>query len=113
MRRWTLNSMAAAAAFIVVASGAKSFSAQRAGFGIETPTGYQVSNVKYWLGGESTIRSVNFDLDAPAHTVTTRLQVSGEWYECAPRGPRSWSCPFPESQPLTMNDADTFQVRAY
>jgi hypothetical protein len=113
MRRLGLQGAGVVAAFLVVASGAHSFSGQRAGFGVQTPTGYQVSNVKYWLDGGSSVRSVDFDLDSPAHNVTARIETAGPWYRCETSGPASWSCPVPEAAPVDMNDADTFQVRAY
>ena len=113
MRRMALPATAVIAAILVIGSGTRSFSAQRSGFGIQTATGYQVSGVKYWLGGDSEVRSVNFDLDAPAHKVTARLQTLGHWYSCETAADRSWTCPVPESASIGMNDADTFQVRAY
>jgi hypothetical protein len=113
MRRGVLQGAAVVAAILVIASGTKSFSSQRAGFGIETSSGYQVSNVKYWLGGDSEVRSVNFDLDAPAHAVTARLQAAGGWYVCRSTGSASWSCVVPESAAVGINDADMFQVRAH
>jgi hypothetical protein len=113
MRRTALQGAAVVAAILVIGSGARGFSAQRAGFGIETPTGYQVSNVKYWLGGESTVRAVAFDLDASAQTVSARIVIDGPWYQCTSKGDTSWSCPVPEGAPVDMNDADTFQVRAH
>jgi hypothetical protein len=112
-RRIALHGVALAAAVLVIASGARSWSGQRAGYGIETATGYQVSEVKYWLGDASALRSVDFHLDAPAHHVTTRLQVAGPWYRCRPNGGQSWSCPVVGVPRVDMNDADTFQVRAY
>ena len=113
MRRLALQGAGVLVAFLVIGSGARSFSGQRAGFGVQTATGYQVSNVKYWLKGDSLVSAVDFDLDSPAHNVTARIETAGPWYRCRPSGTSSWSCPVPESGPVDMNDADTFQVRAY
>jgi hypothetical protein len=113
MRRFALHGMAVLIALVVIGSGARSLSAQRVGFGVETPTGYQVSNVKYWLGDNATVRSVDFDLDAPASHVTTHIVVGGPWYECTTKSSTGWTCPIPPSAPVEMNAADTFQVRAY
>jgi hypothetical protein len=113
MRGLALRGAGVVVAILVIGSGARSFSAQRAGVGVQTPTGYQVSNVKYWLRGDSLVRSVDFDLDAPAHEVKARIEEGGPWYRCRTAGTTSWSCPVPEAGPVDMNDADTFQVQAY
>lgn len=112
MQATMIKVTAALAAFIVIASSARGFSAQRAGFGIQTPTGYQVSNVKYWLRGDSTVESIDFELDSAAQVVSARIVTGGAWYRCATKGGLAWECPVPAAAPVPMSDTDTFQVRA-
>lgn len=113
MQRATLGvTLAMLAMVVLVAGGARTFSAQRAGYGIETATGYQVTNVKYWMGDDATVRSVDFDLDAPARHVLARIVAGGAWYPCHEKSEESWSCPVDPAHPVEMNETDTFQVRA-
>jgi hypothetical protein len=113
MQRASLvGALAILAVAILVAGGARTFSGQRAGPGIETVNGYQVTNVKYWMSDGATVRSVDFDLDAPARKVTARIVSGGPWYPCHEKGESSWSCPVDPAHPVEMDDTDTFQVRA-
>ena len=108
----TLKAVALVAALLVVFS-AQGHSSQRRGFAVQTVTGYQVSNVKYWTGDGGFVESVQFDLDAPAHDVSALIRSDGQWLSCSPDGDvLSWTCPA-RGAPLHMNDADAFQVRAH
>lgn len=107
-----LKVVAVMAAVLVIFS-AQGYSSQRRGFAVLTPTGYQVSNVKYWTGPGGFVEAVDFDLDAPAHDVSTLVRSDGEWLSCTrDTSVLSWTCPL-RGTPVHMNDADTFQVRAY
>ena len=113
MQRASLvGALAVLAMVVLVAGGAKTFSAQRAGLGVETSNGYQVTNVKYWMNDGATVRSVDFDLDAPARKVVARIVSGGTWYPCHEKAEASWSCPIDPDRPVEMNETDTFQVRA-
>jgi hypothetical protein len=107
-----LKGMATIAALLVIFS-AQGYSSQRRGFAVQTVTGYQVSNVKYWTGEGGFVEAVEFDLDAPAREVSALLRSDGEWLTCTIDGDvLSWTCPL-RGEPLHMNDADAFQVRAH
>lgn len=107
-----LKVVAVMAAFLVIFS-ARGYSSQRRGFAVQTPTGYQVSNVKYWTGDGGFVESVDFDLDASADEVSALVASDGTWLTCTRDGSVvSWTCPL-NGPPLHMNDADIFQVRAY
>jgi hypothetical protein len=108
----TLRVVAAVAAVLVIFS-ARGHSTQSRGFEVQTPTGYEVSNVKYWTDEGGFVAGVDFELDAPARDVSALVYSGGEWLRCA-RGESvlEWSCPA-TGEPVHMNDADTFQVRAY
>jgi hypothetical protein len=107
-----LKGMAVVAALLVVFS-AQGYSSQRRGFSVQTATGYQVSNVKYWTAEGGFVESVNFDLDAPAHDVSALVRSDGGWLTCVRDGDvLSWTCPL-EGSPVHMNDADAFQVRVH
>lgn len=107
-----LKAVAVIAALLVIFS-ARGYSSQRRGFAVQTATGYQVTNVKYWTGDGGVLESVDFDLDAPASQVSALVRTDGTWLECTRAASvLSWTCPA-ERSPVHMNDADTFQVRAY
>ena len=106
-----LKAVAAVAALLVIFS-AQGYSSQRRGFAVETASGYQVSNVKYWTGDHGLVESVDFDLDAPAHDVSVLVLTDGDWLTCVrDRSVLSWRCPVEDE--ILMNDADTLQVRAH
>lgn len=108
----TLRVVAVVAAVLVIFS-ARSHSSQSRGFGIQTANGYVVSNVKYWTDEDGYVQGVDFELDARARAVSALVSGAGEWLECSRSDDVfAWSCSAP-SQPLHMNDADIFQVRAY
>ena len=107
-----LKGVAVIAAVLVIFS-ARGYSSQRRGFAVETASGYQASNVKYWTGDRGQVESVDFDLDAPAHDVSVLVRSDGEWLTCVrERAVLSWSCPVEDGE-ILMNDADTLQVRAH
>ena len=108
----TLRVVAAAAAVLVIFS-ARGHSTQSQGFAVQTPTGYEVSSVQYWTDEGGFIDGVDFELDAPARDVSALVYSDGGWLSCE-RGDSvlEWSCPA-TGAPVHMNDADTFQVRAY
>jgi hypothetical protein len=107
-----LRAVAVVSAVLVIFS-ARGHSSQSQGFGVETASGYQVSNVKYWTDGDGYVEGVDFELDAPARNVSALVYSGGGWLTCHRSGTViEWSCPA-TGQPLHMNDADTFQVRAY
>lgn len=106
-----LRVVAAALAVIVVFS-ARGHSSQSRGFGVQTASGYEVSNVKYWTNEDGYVDGVEFELDAPAREVSALVYSDGGWLSCS-RGDTvlEWACPAP-GEPVHMNAADTFQVRA-
>ena len=98
---------------VLVIFSARGYSTESRGFAVQTAGGYQVSNVKYWTDEEGFVEGVDFELDAPAHDVSVLVFSDGGWLACSRAGTvLEWSCPA-TGEPLHMNDADTFQVRAH
>jgi hypothetical protein len=108
----TLRVVAVLAAVLVIFSS-RSHSSQSRGFGIQTPGGYQVSDVKYWTDEQGFVEGVDFELDAPAREVAALVSAERGWFRCTrAQDVLAWRCPA-TGEPLHVNDADTFQVRAY
>jgi hypothetical protein len=107
-----LRVVAVALSGLVIFS-AHGHSSQSRGFGAQTATGYEVTNVKYWTNDDGYLEGVDFELDAPAREVSALVYSDGEWLRCTRSGTvLEWTCPA-TGERLHMNAADTFQVRAY
>ena len=107
-----LRVVAVASAVLVIFS-ARGHSTQSRGFAVQTASGYEVSNVKYWTDELGFVEGVDFELDAPASEVSALVSSDGGWFACGRSGGATeWSCRT-AGHPLHMNDADTLQVRAH
>ena len=74
-------------------------------------SGWVVSNVNYQLSDMAGVRSVTFDLDAPAKKVLVKLTSnSTEFTACTNIGGYHWQCNFAAS--TTISSMDEFRVIA-
>ena len=103
----------ATAAYAFAASNTFSDATNSAGDGVDTISGYVVSNVEYTLdtANPANVTQVEFDLDAPATTV--KVSLSGEALQsCSedlPTNPNHWICSI---SGVTATAADNLRVSA-
>ncbi len=103
------------AAFTIGLAGGNMVPGSGAGDGAMPITGYRVSNIAYNLEpmDPQYLRSVEFDLDAPAGEVKLRLTSSTPmWYTCneSPSGSGHWVCAT-NVQVLTVDEFRVIAVR--
>lgn len=83
-------------------------------FGESTGTisGWTVSNIDYQLSDNpSFVKSVNFDLDAPARTVSVKLDTKSNVYaNCTNVSTYHWQCDFPAG--VRLSSMDEFRMVA-
>ena len=80
--------------------------AEESGEGAGTISGWTTSNVQYQLSSDpSLVKSVNFDLDAPAGTVSVQLSSqSAVFTSCTNVSAYHWQCDFSAGVSLASMD---------
>lgn len=86
----------------------------RAGDGVGTISGYNVTNVAYTLNNSnpSNIDKVTFTLNAAASTVKISLVNGGSIYSCTNTGSTNWSCDTIVPTQATVSAANELRVIA-
>lgn len=79
--------------------------ATKAGQGVNTISGYAVTNVDYALdtNDASNVSGVTFDLDAAADTVQARVNTNatdGAWMACSNSTSFTWVCTLTAPEPI-------------
>ncbi|RPI94644.1 MAG: hypothetical protein EHM40_05820 [Chloroflexi bacterium] len=103
---------AGVAIFPVYAFASSSSGAKASGEGAATISGWTTSDVHYRPSNDpSRVESVNFDLDAPASTVSVKLSSTSTAYtSCTNLNTYHWQCDFPSG--VSIASMDEFRVIA-
>ncbi len=118
LRLGRITALLALAAVISAAAygftGTNTVPPSSAGDGAGTISGYNVTNVQYFLNASNpqVLDRVEFDLDAPAGTVTVRLVTpAGTWYSCTNPSGNHWQCNTPGASVAAANELRVVAVQ--
>ena len=100
------------AVFPIYAFASSNSGVQASGEGASSISGWNTSNIHYQLSGDpSFVKSVTFDLDAPAGTVSVRLNSESAAYaNCTNVNVYHWQCDFPAG--VRISSMNEFRVIA-
>ncbi|SRR6266498_1310834 len=100
------------AVFPVYAFASSSSGLKASGEGAGAISGWTTSNINYQLSSDpSLVKSVSFDLDAPANIVSIKLTSSSTAYtNCTNVNVYHWQCDFPAG--VSLSSMDEFHVIA-
>ena len=103
---------AGATIFPVYAFASSASERKASGEGMGTISGWSASNVHYQLSSDpSLVKSVSFDLDAPAGKVSVRLDSKSAVYaNCTNLNAYHWQCDFPSG--VQISSMDEFRLIA-
>ena len=100
------------AVFPIYAFASSNSGVKASGEGAGAISGWMTSNIHYQLSSDpALVKSVNFDLDAPAGTVSVKLDSASTAYaNCTNVNAYHWQCDFPSG--VSVASMDEFHVVA-
>ncbi len=106
IKLFTFVILIGAVLFPIYAFASSQSEAKVSGEGAGTISGWTTSNIHYQLSDDPAfVKSVGFDLDAPAGTVSVKLSSQSTVYaNCTNLNAYHWQCDFPSGVSLTSLD---------
>lgn len=106
IKLFTFTILLGAALFSIYASASSNSGTKASGEGTAPISGWEVSNIHYQLANDpSLVKAVSFDLDAPASSVSVKLNSNSTTYtSCTNLNNYNWQCNFSEGISLSSMD---------